>query len=86
MGNGHKSNQEINLYDVMIIFMLKAPDMKKAIAALEVLFGPILVSWATAYKKRFKSYQDWRGHLIASLDAAQEKVDATGSKSIIPGK
>ncbi|GAI48348.1 unnamed protein product [marine sediment metagenome] len=76
MDNNHKGNHEINLFDVMIIFMLKAPDRKKAIAALEILFGPILAAWAIDYKKQFKSYQDWRTHLIAALDNAQEKVDA----------
>lgn len=80
MNNDHKDSHEINLFDVMIIFMTKAPDQKKAIAALEVLFGPVLLTWAIDYKKSFKSYQDWRLHLIASLDNAQAKVDATKTK------
>ena len=75
--NDHPKKDEINLYDVLIIFMTKAPDQKKGIAALEVLFGPVLLSWAIDYKKSFKSYQEWRNHLIAALDNAQEKVDAT---------
>ncbi|MBU2346515.1 MAG: hypothetical protein KJ888_20185 [Gammaproteobacteria bacterium] len=77
MNNDHQQKQEINLYDVLIIFMTKAPDQKKAIAALEVLFGPVLLTWAIDYKKSFESFQDWRNHLIAALDNAQAKVDAT---------
>jgi len=80
MDPAHKNNHEINLYDVLIVFMTKAPDQKKAIAALEVLLGPVLVSWAIDYKRNFKSYQDWRCHLIASLDNAQVKIDATKAK------
>lgn len=78
--NNHQPKHEINLYDVLIIFMTKAPDQRKAVAALEVLLGPILVTWVIGYKKSFKSYQDWRLHLIASLDNAQAKVDATKTK------
>lgn len=78
--NDHQEKHEINLYDVLIIFMTKAPDQRKAIAALAVLFGPGLLTCAIDYKKSFKSYQDWRLHLIASLDNAQEKVDATKAK------
>jgi len=80
MKNNHHGNHELCFYDVMLSFLLKAPDQKKAIAALEILFGPVLVSWLITYKKQFKSYQDWRVHLIASLDNAQEKVDAESRK------
>jgi len=86
MNNDHQSKDELCLYDVLLLFMLRSPDIGKAIAGLEILFGPVLMKWLIDYKHRFKSYQDWRIHLIASLDAAQEKVDATGSKPIIPGK
>lgn len=76
MDNNHQNKDQLCLYDVLVLFALRAPDQRKAIAGLEILFGPVMVKWMIGYKHKFKSYQAWRNHLIAALDNAQEKVDA----------
>lgn len=82
INNGHKPNDSISLYDVMLLFALKSPDQKKAVAALMKVFSPATVDGMTEYKKDFKTYQDWRNHLVAALDNAQAEVDAT-NQSIV---
>lgn len=56
------------------MFMLKAPDQKKAITALEGLFGVETMKHALDYKHAFKSYLDWHNHLVVALANAQAKV------------
>lgn len=81
MSNNHPYKDKLTLYDIMIMFMLKAPDQRKAIAAVGVLYGPETVKHAVEYKHNFRDYQAWHAHLVAALDNAQEKVDATRTKA-----
>lgn len=74
MINDQQNRDELNLYDILIMFMLKAPDRKKAITALEGLFGAETMKHTFDYKHTFKSNLDWHNHLIVALDKAQAKV------------
>lgn len=80
MNNGRKNRHTISLYDVMLLFVLKAPNQKKAVAALAKVFSPAAVCGMIEYKKDFKAPQDWRNHLGAALDNAQEEIDAAKAK------
>lgn len=77
LNNGHQKKDQLTFDDVMVLFMLKAPDQGKAMAALGDLFGTCALKRIIDYKHNFKSYQDWRQHLIAALDNAQANLDAT---------
>lgn len=77
MSNNHKEKDKLTSADVMIMFVMKAPDMRKATGALMLLYGPKVTKSMMDRKNQFKSYQGWRVHLIAALDNAQEKIDAT---------
>jgi len=74
MINDQQNHDKLNLYDLLIMFMLNAPDQKKAITALEGLFGVETMKHALDYKHTFKSYLDWHNHLVAALANAQAKV------------
>lgn len=80
MRNKQPNNDRLTPEDVLVLFMLRAPDMKKAIAALVVLFGRKVVKRIIVYKNRFESYQDWHIHLIAALNNAQDKIEAKNAK------
>lgn len=77
INNGHEKKDQLTLADVMLLFSVKAPDMKQAIAALEGIFGIEALKQMVEYKREFKSPQDWRNHLAAALDNAQANLDAT---------
>jgi len=74
MINDQQNHDKLNLYDILIMFMLKAPDQKKAITALEELFGVETMKLTFDYKRAFKSYLDWHNHLVVALANAQAKV------------
>lgn len=77
MNNNHKEKDKLAWQDVLVMFILKAPDQKKAIAALEALYERDIVNDVIDYKHKFKSYQDWKDHIQAALDNAQEVVNGT---------
>jgi len=74
MINDQQNHDKLNLYDILIMFMLKAPDQKKAITALEGLFGVETMKLTFDYKRAFKSYLDWHNHLVVALANARAKV------------
>lgn len=80
INNGHKKKNKLTRADVMILFVMKAPDQRKALAALGILYGPEVVKGMITYKKRFKLHQAWRDHLAAALNNAQEVVDGIKAK------
>lgn len=76
MNKKHPGNEQLTLQDIILLFVLRAPDPRKAIAALTIFFGPVIMNLTIDYKHRFKDYADWRRHLIVALDRAQQKVDS----------